>query len=61
MEEKIIGINIDRIMKRLGPPSIVFNNNNGEIILALGYQIIDIVIPLNKTDKRMYNMCYGIR
>jgi hypothetical protein len=21
----------------------------------------DIVIPLNKTDKRMYNMCYGIR
>jgi hypothetical protein len=54
--EKIIGINIDNIMKRLGPPSIVFNNNNGEIILALGYQIIDgldevIIIEINEKYK----------
>jgi hypothetical protein len=43
-------------MKRLDPPSIVFNNNNGEIILALGYQIIDgldevIIIEINEKYK----------
>ena len=55
-EEKIIGINVNIIMEKMGPPSIVFNNNNGEIILALGYKIIDkldevIIIEINEKYK----------
>ena len=55
-EEKIIGINVNIIMEKMGPPNIVFNNNNGEIILALGYKIIDkldevIIIEINEKYK----------
>ena len=56
MGKNIIGININKIMKNLDPPSMVFNNNNGEIIVALAYKIIDemeevIIIEINEKYK----------